>query len=239
VSAAVNEDYVALRRRKNEANLRYEARLRGEPVAYLHEPWKAAEILALTDLYSRGLLNRDGQLKALAARLGRSFGAVATKAHQLGLTGPRDASRAQPDSTCRAVSLTREREKATGAAGGKGRGHGGRRADLGDRYFRSAWEANYARYLNFAKIAWEYEAKTFRFERITRGTMSYTPDFWLPELGAYHEVKGWMDPKSKTQLDRMVRYFPDVKVVVIGRDWFGAARRQGLPSIVPGWETLR
>jgi hypothetical protein len=116
------------------------------------------------------------------------------------------------------------------------RGIGGRRADLGNRYFRSSYEANYARYLNWAKIPWEYETKTFRFEGITRGTMSYTPDFFLPAKNVYHEVKGWMDAKSRVKLARMARYFPDVKVVVIGADWFKAAERQGMCSLIPGWE---
>lgn len=115
-------------------------------------------------------------------------------------------------------------------------GKGGRRVDLGGRYFRSSYEANYARYLNFRKIAWEYETKTFRFEKISRGTMSYTPDFFLTEEGEYHEVKGWMDPKSQTKLARMTRYFPGAKIVVIGADWFRSAERQGLCAIIPGWE---
>jgi hypothetical protein len=116
------------------------------------------------------------------------------------------------------------------------RGNGGRRADLGNAYFRSSYEANYARYLTWAKIAWEYEPRTFRFEGITRGTMSYTPDFFLSAKGEYHEVKGWMDPESKVKLARMAKYFPDVKIVVIGAEWFKACERQGTCSIVPGWE---
>jgi hypothetical protein len=116
------------------------------------------------------------------------------------------------------------------------RGKGGRRADLGDAYFRSTYEANYARYLNWRKIEWTYEQKTFWFEKIKRGTRSYTPDFFVPSENAFHEVKGWMDPKSATKLARMKRYHPDVKVVVVGADWFKAAERQGLCSMIPGWE---
>lgn len=116
------------------------------------------------------------------------------------------------------------------------RGVGGRRADLGNTYFRSRWEANYARFLNFQKRAWKYEPKTFMFEGIQRGTCSYTPDFWLPDEEAYHEVKGWMDPKSATKLRRMGEYYPDVRVIVIGKDWFGDAERNGLCGVVPGWE---
>ena len=103
---------------------------------------------------------------------------------------------------------------------------GGRRPDLDDRYFRSAWEANIARYLNFLMeqgevISWEYEPATFEFHEIKRGTRSYTPDFrlWKPN-GDYEwwEVKGWHDAKSKTRLKRFAKYYPEenAKLSLIG-----------------------
>lgn len=104
------------------------------------------------------------------------------------------------------------------------RGRGGRRKDLNDRYFRSSWEANFARYLNFLlKIKsihkWEYEHDTFYFEKIKRGTRSYTPDFKVWEKADskpyYVEIKGWMDDKSKTKLKRMQKYYPDVEIRLI------------------------
>jgi hypothetical protein len=90
-------------------------------------------------------------------------------------------------------------------------------------YFRSGWEMNYAHYLDWLKrigeiLDWEYEADTFWFEGIKRGTRSYLPDFKVVEKdGAvvYHEVKGWMDQKSKTKLARMAKYHPGVRIVVI------------------------
>lgn len=104
------------------------------------------------------------------------------------------------------------------------RAKGGKRKDLGDAYFRSRWEANYARYLNklveLGQIeSWEYEKDTFIFEAIKKGTRSYIPDFKIhfhDGTFRYHEVKGWMDKKSQTKLKRMKKYFPDVEVVVIG-----------------------
>lgn len=121
----------------------------------------------------------------------------------------------------------------------------GRRVDLDNRFFRSRWEANYARYLKFlqenGKIAsWDYECQEFWFEKIKRGTRSYKPDFKVVyKDGSYewHEVKGWMDAKSKTRLERMKRYFPNEKVVVIDDAWFRSARKQGLPQIIPNWES--
>lgn len=90
-------------------------------------------------------------------------------------------------------------------------------------YFRSKWEANYALYLNFLikqkQIKkWEYEKDTFWFENIKRGIRSYTPDFKVfnNDLSfEYHEVKGWMDPKSKTKIKRMAKYYPKTKLLVI------------------------
>jgi len=103
-----------------------------------------------------------------------------------------------------------------------GNGKGGTRKDLGI-YVRSSWEANYARYLNFLKKNreiqdWEYEPDTFYFENIKRGTRSYTPDFKIMENDGeiiYHEVKGYMDQKSRTKLNRMKKYYPEIKIILI------------------------
>ena len=120
----------------------------------------------------------------------------------------------------------------------------GKRDDLGGMFFRSAWEANYARYLNLmvkvGQIAsWEYECFTFEFAAIKRGTRSYTPDFKVvyPDgRHEWHEVKGWMDPKSVTRLKRMAKYYPREKVIVIGKAWFKSAVNGGLAGVIPTWE---
>jgi hypothetical protein len=126
---------------------------------------------------------------------------------------------------------------------GYSRTRGGRRADLDGRYFRSAWEANYARFLNFLKArgeisGWEYECKTFVFEAIKRGTRAYTPDFKVTtgDRHEWHEVKGWMDQPSRTRLKRMAKYFPAEKVVVIDAGWFRQANKT-LAGAIAGWET--
>jgi hypothetical protein len=118
----------------------------------------------------------------------------------------------------------------------------GRRPDLGEMYFRSTWEANYARYLNFLQARgeierWEYEPVTFWFEAIKRGVRSYKPDFQIFENGRSYfvEVKGWMDDKSKTKLKRMAKYHPEVEVRVFGEKDYASLKRQ-LGSIIPGWE---
>lgn len=114
------------------------------------------------------------------------------------------------------------------------------------KYFRSAWEANYARYLQWLKeksqiVEWEHEPETFWFDGIKRGCMSYLPDFKVTENDgshAYHEVKGWMDDRSKIKIRRMGKYHPSVKLIVIDKKAY-----RGIEKIVscmlPGWEKSR
>ena len=126
---------------------------------------------------------------------------------------------------------------------GYSRSRGGKREDLGGVYFRSSWEANYARYLNFLQgkgeiAGWEYEPKTFTFDKIKRGTRAYTPDFRvIAEDGSHvwHEVKGWMDAKSKTRLARFARYYPQERLLVVDSAWFKSANKT-LPSLIQNWE---
>lgn len=108
-------------------------------------------------------------------------------------------------------------------------------------YARSRWEANYGRYLEWQKaqgliVDWEHEPKTFWFEGIKRGVMSYLPDFWVRTKSGeeFHEVKGWMDARSLTKIKRMAKYHPSVKLQVIDSVRYRILAKQ-LKSIVPGW----
>jgi len=114
---------------------------------------------------------------------------------------------------------------------------------LGGLYVRSGWEANWARYLNWlvelGEIrSWEYECDTFEFEAIKRGSRFYTPDFKVVNKNGsieYHEVKGYMDARSKTKLKRMAKYYPDVKLILIERDtYYDVAKKVG--AMIPNWE---
>lgn len=111
------------------------------------------------------------------------------------------------------------------------------------KYYRSKWESNYARYLEFLKSQgkikdWFHEPKVFWFEGIKRGCVSYLPDFLVIENDgseAYHEVKGWMDDRSKTKIRRMAKYFPKVKLVVIDSKGYKALSKTA-GAVVPGWQ---
>jgi len=53
-------------------------------------------------------------------------------------------------------------------------------------YFRSRTEARWAVFFDTLRIVYEYEPQGFRLDDGT----PYLPDFWLPELSLWVEVKG-------------------------------------------------
>lgn len=123
------------------------------------------------------------------------------------------------------------------------RGRGGKRDDLGGRYFRSCWEANWARYLNWlienGQIrSWEYETETYEFHAIKRGSRFYTPDFRIANPDSSierHEIKGYMDAASQTKLDRMALYYPESPITLIDKARYYAVAKV-VASLIPTWE---
>lgn len=111
------------------------------------------------------------------------------------------------------------------------------------KYFRSRWEANYARYLQLLKetggiINWEHEPKVFYFEAVKRGCMSYLPDFRVTmndNSTEYHEVKGWMDDRSMVKIARMKQYYPEVLLKIIREKWF-KENNKSMADKIKDWE---
>jgi len=110
------------------------------------------------------------------------------------------------------------------------------------KYYRSRWEANYARWLQWRKeqgeiLKWEHEPETFWFEKIKRGCRSYLPDFKVTLLDGSHEwneVKGWMDQRSITKIKRFRMCYPKETLEIIDAKWF--KRNKNLAYIIKGWE---
>jgi hypothetical protein len=119
----------------------------------------------------------------------------------------------------------------------------GKRKDLKNQFFRSKWEANYARYLNWLKKMnyikdWKYEEDEFWFEDIKRGTRSYLPDFKIYNSNGtieYIEVKGWMDDKSRTKLSRMQKYYPNIKISIVDGECMADLNKK-ISRMIPNWE---
>lgn len=141
---------------------------------------------------------------------------------------------------------TRRANHGSGAGNWGGRGSwkaGWREIGGYKKYYRSRWEANYARYLEWLKSRgeisdWKHEPETFWFEAIKRGVRSYLPDFRVWENNGssrLHEVKGWMDDRSKTTLKRMAKYHPSETIILIEKKAYEGIQKSISP-LIPDWE---
>lgn len=120
---------------------------------------------------------------------------------------------------------------------GYSRGRNGYRKDLGKYFFKSAWEANYARYLNYLNIKWEYEPKRFIFHNVEYMPISYAPDFYLPEYDQWVEIKGWKDEKSKKRLNRFKEHYPEeYKKLILIQEKEYAEIDEKYKDIIKNWE---
>jgi len=108
---------------------------------------------------------------------------------------------------------------------------GGFREDL-EMYFRSSWEANYARLLNQQGVAWEYEKDTFE---LSSGG-SYTPDFKI-DTNEYIEIKGWLTSKAKEKLKLFKSEYPHVNLQLIQRNEYRKLYKEYSEKI-PFWEMI-
>ena len=106
---------------------------------------------------------------------------------------------------------------------------GGRREDLGGMYFRSCWEANFARILNYAGRSWQYESESFIF----LDGSTYTPDFLCE--GVYYELKGRMTKACEKKLSFMKLEYPHVRLELIDYAKY-ADLRVRYKNLLPHWE---
>jgi DNA polymerase III alpha subunit len=101
----------------------------------------------------------------------------------------------------------------------------GVRADLG-HYVRSAWEADFARVLNYLGVGYEYEPQRFSLQREDGTTMTYAPDFYVPSEKCWYEIKGWMDNRSAEKIRLFQEQYPQEPLVVIDKTRFAELQMQ-------------
>ena len=131
-----------------------------------------------------------------------------------------------------------------------------KREDMNWQFFRSWTEANFARYLKYIKLPFEFETKEFFFEEIKRWSRFYLCDFYIPSKDIYYEVKWWLDSKSITKFKRMKKFYPldfkklyVVKQSLSKKDYWVFIKIWFLPSqiidfkdieklkwVIPNWE---
>lgn len=113
-------------------------------------------------------------------------------------------------------------------------------------FYRSKWEANYARYLQKLKedgiiLSWEHEPDTFLMYTKEGKPTSYIPDFKVCKLVDgkkyynYHEVKGWIDDRSKYKIDEFKKIYGDSFLNVIYASEYNKIKKEA-SSIIEGWE---
>lgn len=95
-------------------------------------------------------------------------------------------------------------------------------------------EAEFARILDFYRIRWEYEPESFPVDWWPDGRVkeSFTPDFYLPDLGTYLELttmKQSLVTKKNRKIRRFRELYPDRKLnIFYRRDFKRLAMKYGL-----------
>lgn len=92
-----------------------------------------------------------------------------------------------------------------------GRGKTGYREDIG-HFVRSTWEANFARILNFLNVKYEYEYRQFDLGELG----VYLPDFYIPELLLFIEIKGYETYLSQKKPLALMR--KGIPCIVLGKE---------------------
>ncbi len=106
--------------------------------------------------------------------------------------------------------------------------------DPADVSFAHPSEAEFARILDFYRIAWQYEPHTFTLRWHPDGSPAerFTPDFYLPELDLYVELttlRQSLVTRKNRKMRRLKGLYPDIKIKLLyGRDYRSLLFKYGL-----------
>ena len=83
--------------------------------------------------------------------------------------------------------------------------------------FAHTSEKEFSRILDFYKIRWEYEPRTFALEFDIKGNpeASFTPDFYLPDLDLYIELTTLnqnLVTKKNYKIKKLKELYPDINI---------------------------
>lgn len=90
----------------------------------------------------------------------------------------------------------------------------GKRVLVGEFWMRSSYEARFARFLDSIGVEWSYEPKHFS---VLNDTKTYLPDFYVPTIDAFIEIKGWWRDDAKEKFDDFVASNPTLRYVLVDR----------------------
>ena len=111
-----------------------------------------------------------------------------------------------------------------------------RRADAQRPRFAHPAEAEFAAFLDFYRIAWEYEPRSFPLRwQDGRIVEQFTPDFYLPEQDLYVELttmKQSLVTRKHRKVRRLRELYPHVNIVLLYRkDYHEILSRFGYGSV--------
>jgi hypoxanthine phosphoribosyltransferase len=101
----------------------------------------------------------------------------------------------------------------------------GDKGTVPDLVFAHPSEAEFARLLDFYKIEWQYEPRTFVLRRYPDGNIreAFTPDFYLPGQNVYIELttldRSLMTAKRR-KMRRLRQLHPEVNIKLFDRENF-------------------
>lgn len=83
---------------------------------------------------------------------------------------------------------------------------------------RSKWEVAYAQYLDSKGIDWLYEPRFFNIGKGQWNGTSYVPDFYLPHIDMWVEIKGYLTQSNKRKISAFKKKYPELRYKLL----FGA-----------------
>jgi cytidylate kinase len=102
--------------------------------------------------------------------------------------------------------------------------------------FANTAETEFARFLQFYRIPFQYEPRTFTLEADADGriTEAFTPDFYLPEQDLYIELttmKQSLVTHKNRKVRKLRRLYPDINIrIFYQRDFHNLMAKYGLPK---------
>ncbi len=100
-------------------------------------------------------------------------------------------------------------------------------------------EAEFARLLDFYRVPWEYEPKTFPLSEDDEGRIAeaFTPDFYLPLQDLYIELttrKQALITRKNRKIRELREKYPDVNIKLLNRrDMKSLLTKYGMASETP------
>ena len=112
--------------------------------------------------------------------------------------------------------------------------------------FAHSSEQRFAHLLDFYRLRWEYEPHTYPVAWGPDGAPaeSFTPDFWLPDLGLYLEITTLRQPlvtRKNRKLRRFRELYPEKTVILLYRgdlERLGAKYSRRAPRALPRFHAL-